>query len=342
MSEKKFRTHYDNLKVSHDAPPEVIKAAYKTLIQKHHPDRNQNDQESHRILSIVNKSYEILSDPTKRQEHDKWILEKKKESFGKKGYSVRSKVSTYKHDSSSPEDFSSGTSQSSVNETSTVFFNVYLKKYNVTEFDLNRAIWNGEIKEIKLGGNKFVEDKPISASKAKGGGFKSFALTFIVLLVIVFFVYFSNNQPNQPVSRNYATPEKSLGQQPLPYSSVISVYTDKPLVAPFTVFASSSDNFLVKLKDVNTGQDVITLFVRAGEQVETKVPLGQYTQVYASGRFWYGRDLMFGNRTKFAKSLKTFDFYKMPDGTLMGKVVRMQPNVNGNLRSTDINRSEFR
>ncbi|SNS33340.1 DnaJ domain-containing protein [Noviherbaspirillum humi] len=66
-------THYDNLKVARDAPPEVIRAAYKTLSQKYHPDRNPGNAEAIRIIQIINSAYEVLSDPVKRQEHDAWI-----------------------------------------------------------------------------------------------------------------------------------------------------------------------------------------------------------------------------------------------------------------------------
>jgi len=51
-------THYDNLKVARDAPPEVIRAAYKTLSQKFHPDRNSGNAEAARIMAILNTSYE--------------------------------------------------------------------------------------------------------------------------------------------------------------------------------------------------------------------------------------------------------------------------------------------
>ncbi len=66
-------THYDNLKVARNAPPEVIRAAYKTLSQKFHPDRNPGNVDAARIMAIINTSYEILSDPDKRQDHDQWI-----------------------------------------------------------------------------------------------------------------------------------------------------------------------------------------------------------------------------------------------------------------------------
>jgi len=67
-----IHTHYDNLKVTRNAPPEVIRAAYKTLSQKYHPDRN-NDKDAQRVMTIVNASYEVLSDPIKRRAHDVWI-----------------------------------------------------------------------------------------------------------------------------------------------------------------------------------------------------------------------------------------------------------------------------
>jgi curved DNA-binding protein CbpA len=69
----RIHTHYDNLKVARDAPPEVIRAAYKTLSQKHHPDRNGNSPDAIRIIQLINSAYEVLSDPLKRQEHDAWI-----------------------------------------------------------------------------------------------------------------------------------------------------------------------------------------------------------------------------------------------------------------------------
>lgn len=70
---EKIRTHYDNLKVSRDAPDFVIRAAYRTLSQRYHPDKNQGDGQAARIMSILNQSYEVLSDPVRRRAHDDWI-----------------------------------------------------------------------------------------------------------------------------------------------------------------------------------------------------------------------------------------------------------------------------
>jgi curved DNA-binding protein CbpA len=69
----KIHTHYDNLKVARNAPPEVIRAAYKTLSQRFHPDRNPGDAAATRTFQIIHTAYEVLSDPVKRKEHDDWI-----------------------------------------------------------------------------------------------------------------------------------------------------------------------------------------------------------------------------------------------------------------------------
>jgi hypothetical protein len=69
----KIHTHYDNLKVSRMAPQEVIRAAYKALSQKYHPDKNPGDEKAARIMAILNSAYDTLSDTQRRKEHDEWI-----------------------------------------------------------------------------------------------------------------------------------------------------------------------------------------------------------------------------------------------------------------------------
>jgi DnaJ domain len=76
----KIHSHYDNLKVSRDAPQEVIRAAYKTLSQKYHPDRRIDDPDAERVMKIINASYAVLSDPVQRKEHDEWLARKEREA----------------------------------------------------------------------------------------------------------------------------------------------------------------------------------------------------------------------------------------------------------------------
>lgn len=70
---RRFRTHYDNLKVSRDAPPEVIRSAYKALANKYHPDRNHGSERALRAMQAINASFEVLNDPVRRKAHDEWI-----------------------------------------------------------------------------------------------------------------------------------------------------------------------------------------------------------------------------------------------------------------------------
>lgn len=71
----RFRTYYDNLKVPRTASSEVIRAAYRRLSQKHHPDRNPDNPDAARVMVLLNIAYRALYDPAKRAEHDRWIAQ---------------------------------------------------------------------------------------------------------------------------------------------------------------------------------------------------------------------------------------------------------------------------
>lgn len=67
--------HYERLKVSRDAPPEVIRAAYRALANKLHPDRAGGaptgpDDAQHAQMAALNTAYETLMDPKARQAYD--------------------------------------------------------------------------------------------------------------------------------------------------------------------------------------------------------------------------------------------------------------------------------
>ena len=66
-------THYETLKVTRDAPPDVIQAAYRALALKYHPDKHADAAESVSIMKNINVSYKILTDPYKKAEYDLWV-----------------------------------------------------------------------------------------------------------------------------------------------------------------------------------------------------------------------------------------------------------------------------
>lgn len=68
-------THYQRLKVAPDAPPEVIRAAYRVLAAKLHPDRNGGGaggpgDAMHAQMVALNAAYEVLIDPAQRAAYD--------------------------------------------------------------------------------------------------------------------------------------------------------------------------------------------------------------------------------------------------------------------------------
>jgi hypothetical protein len=71
-------TYYDNLKVARNAPPSVIKAAYRALSQQYHPDRNPAP-DAERIIRLINEAYDVLGDPTRRAEYDRELESREKE-----------------------------------------------------------------------------------------------------------------------------------------------------------------------------------------------------------------------------------------------------------------------
>jgi curved DNA-binding protein CbpA len=85
---KTFYTHYDNLGVSHNAPDDVIKAAYRTLSKKHHPDLNPGNLDAPGKMKSINESYDILCDPLKRKLYDEWLRQQDL-AFGKRSHEPR-------------------------------------------------------------------------------------------------------------------------------------------------------------------------------------------------------------------------------------------------------------
>jgi curved DNA-binding protein CbpA len=66
-----MKNYYKTLGVLDDAEDIVIRAAYKALAQRYHPDKWQgNPQIANQRMSDINEAYEILSDPVNRKKYD--------------------------------------------------------------------------------------------------------------------------------------------------------------------------------------------------------------------------------------------------------------------------------
>ncbi len=69
-------SYYDILQVPPDAPATEIRAAYRRMAQRYHPDKSPGNRFASRVMANLNKAYEVLSDPSQRQLHDQWIERK--------------------------------------------------------------------------------------------------------------------------------------------------------------------------------------------------------------------------------------------------------------------------
>lgn len=69
-----MKTYYEILGLLQHADDVVIKAAYKALAQKYHPDKhNFNAEISHRMMSELNSAFDVLGDPGKRKRYDVFL-----------------------------------------------------------------------------------------------------------------------------------------------------------------------------------------------------------------------------------------------------------------------------
>ena len=78
--------HYDTLGVAQSAELEVIRAAFRALAKKYHPDTFSGEKSiAEEKIREINLAFEILSDPKTRKSHDE-ELKKQKSSSGFESY----------------------------------------------------------------------------------------------------------------------------------------------------------------------------------------------------------------------------------------------------------------
>jgi DnaJ-class molecular chaperone len=75
-----MKTYYEVLGLVKDAEDVVIRAAYRALVQKYHPDKSKlPPQDSHRIMTELNAAYGVLGNKNKRSVYDAYLQGKSKQ-----------------------------------------------------------------------------------------------------------------------------------------------------------------------------------------------------------------------------------------------------------------------
>lgn len=93
---KSWGNYYKLLHVQPDAPTEIIKSSYRTLMLKlkHHPDMGGDDGQA----ALINQAYETLIHPEKRARYDRELLRSREMTAGSASEILRPKETRLKNE----------------------------------------------------------------------------------------------------------------------------------------------------------------------------------------------------------------------------------------------------
>ena len=163
----------------------------------------------------------------------------------------------------------------------------------------------------------------------------------LILIFGIFYITLSSFSYADSSKLKYMKDYLELIELSMPNNGAFEVFSNQERIAPLKINTTAGSNYLLKLVSIGSNKTVMAIFVRGGDSVTTKVPLGNYTIKYASGNNnWYGSKHLFGKETQYSKADSTFDF-KQTYNQISGYTVSLFRVSNGNLRTSTINPSEF-
>ncbi len=169
---------------------------------------------------------------------------------------------------------------------------------------------------------------------------------FILLIMLIFIFQSCENKKSYDHKKNIYVETFNEPELALPYNGKINYYSS-PIIsdAKLTIKTPSGKNSnLVKLKSSLHKTDVLSVFIRPGQTVTIKVPLGSFKLYYASGEKWYGNNFLFGPSTIYSAADDIFTFERTVDQYYEYFTewnVELILQQSGNLETSKVSASEF-
>jgi hypothetical protein len=159
-----------------------------------------------------------------------------------------------------------------------------------------------------------------------------------------------NRPPRQtqplPTQRTQPAPPRfNKPLVPLPPNGFAEWYTNASRPTKLTIKTSSRNNHhYIKLVGVSTAQPILTIFVRSGQTAEIPVPFGTYQFRYATGKNWYGKEILFGPDTEYYQTADANEFTsRINNGRseYTHLTIELIEQIGGNLETSEIRPDEW-
>ena len=76
--------YYETLEIHPKASKEVVRAAYKSLMQRYHPDKNPDNAEAARHTALIAQAYSVISDDSQRSLYDLQLREQAEKVYSRR------------------------------------------------------------------------------------------------------------------------------------------------------------------------------------------------------------------------------------------------------------------